>query len=117
MTNIKEQEAPGKPEEIAAKEIDSYIERVEKKPETGLPSPLQVAPGQTPAPAPITNKAGQVILAPSEPPPINLPLSEPEVREGLHHKIIDAFRWLAEFCIYLIKKYPGRVFYRSDKQT
>lgn len=115
MANIKEQETSGRPEDIAIKEVEGYIEAVEKQPELQQTPQLQPAPSQTPTPPAVTDAAGQVVMQPAMP-SINLPLSEPEVREGLHHPVVEAFRWLSEFCVYLIKKYPGRVFYRS-KQT
>lgn len=34
---------------------------------------------------------------------IVLPLSEKEIEEGLHHKVRDSIRWLAEWCLKIIK--------------
>ena len=117
MTTGKEQEPiqQSPTEELAVKEVEGYIEQVEKQPEIDN-TPLQSAPSQTPTPPPVTDQAGQVVMHPSEPevPPIHLPLAESQVTEGLHRPLVDAFRWLAEFCVYLIKKYPGRVFYQPQ---
>src|SRR5688572_12270863 len=103
------------PEEMASMQLDGYIEKVEKQVEIPKDVASVVQPVVTPQMTqPLTDTQGQTILqaAKQEEPEINLPLSEAEVREGLHHKVVDSFRWLAEFCVMLIKKYPGRVFYR-----
>lgn len=110
----KENERQLTPEEIARQQVEGYIERVEKQAEI----PADVAPyvqpqGSITLPAPITDDYGQAVMqaAKTEEPNIQLPLTENQVRDGLHHKVFDALRWAAEVCIYLIKKYPGRVFY------
>lgn len=106
-------------EEVALKQVEGYIEQVEKAPELAQDSQLQAAPSQTPTPPPITDdKTGQVVMQSVTPEvkPIHLPLNEDQVRDGLHHKLVDSIRWLAEFCVYLIKKYPGRVFYSSSTE-
>ncbi len=106
-------------DELAAKEVEGYIERIEKQAETKPPTP-------TPTPSP-TSPADQAALARAasqkalglapkmQKQQIVLPLTEEGVREGLHHKIIDGIRWLAEWSVYMIKKYPGRVFYRPKE--
>ena len=107
------------PEEIAAQQVDSYLERVEKKPEidpsvSGVvkPSPQ----GSVQMPQQITDDQGRVVAqAVSEEPDIDLPLTEGQVKEGLHHKVVDSVRWLAEWCVMVIRKYPGRVFYRQEE--
>lgn len=116
----KEQEGiPQSVEQAAVKEVEGYIEQVEKKVEIDAQTAKYVQTAQPSTPPPITDDKGQVVMQPAEPAvvPIHLPLTEPEVREGLHHKVFDAFRWLAEFCVYLIKKYPGRVFYSAQKES
>ncbi len=114
-----EQERQLTPEEIAAGKVESYLERIEKKPEidSDVAGVVKSSPaGVVQLPAPITDDQGQVVMSQTvTEPEIDLPLTEPEIRDGLHHKVIDAVRWLAEFCIYLIKKYPGRVFYRREE--
>lgn len=104
-------------EEIAAQEVEGYIEKIEKQAEVKppVPSPVQPAPSTTAAPAPVIDETGKVIMQSSTgvKPTIVLPLDEEQIRTGLHHKIIDGIRWLAEWCILIIKKYPGRVFYRQ----
>lgn len=106
-------------EEVAAQEVEGYLEKIEKQTETKPPqsSPLTTAPAATPPPPAVYDDMGKVVMqsAKAGKTTIVLPLSEDEIRKGLHHKIIDGIRWLAEWSIYIIKKYPGRVFYRSSK--
>jgi hypothetical protein len=113
----KEQERQLTPEEIAASKVEGYIERVEKQTEISGDVAKYVQPqGQVTLPKPVTDDYGKVIMesAHAEEAPITLPLTEVELRDGLHHKVIDSVRWLAERCVYLIKKYPGRVFYSKE---
>ncbi len=41
-----------------------------------------------------------------------LPLTKEEVDQGMHGKAIDSIRWLAEWCIKMIKMFHGKVAYR-----
>lgn len=57
--------------------------------------------------APVTDDSGQTVLTPSQPQQqtiITLPLTEEEIKHGLHHRIIDSIRWLAEWCMRMGKK-------------
>lgn len=106
-------------EEVAAREVEGYLEKIEKQAETKPPQalPLTPAPATTATPPPVYDDMGVVVMksAKTGKAKIVLPLTEEEIRKGLHHKIIDGLRWLAEWSIYIIKKYPGRVFYRGPK--
>lgn len=57
-------------------------------------------------PSPVADDRGQPLLTPSQPAPttITLPLTEEEIKHGLHHKIIDSVRWLALWCVRMAKK-------------
>ncbi len=104
-------------DEMAMKEVDGYIERIEKQSENkGVVSPLQPSPViNTPAPS-VSDDMGKIIMqsaSSQSKPKIVLPLDEEELKRGLHHKIFDALRWLAEWSVYIIRKYPGRVFYKQ----
>jgi hypothetical protein len=44
---------------------------------------------------------------------ITLPLTEEEIEEGLHHKVRDSIRWLAEWCVKIAKMAHGRVKYAT----
>ena len=70
-------------------ELAPYIEKVEHEPQ--ITADLQ-AHGVTATPKP----ASDVI---TKGPTIVLPLSEAEVEQGLHHKVFDAVKWLAQWCV------------------
>ena len=111
----KELEPKISPDELAAREVEGYIERIEKQAEAKPPT--QATPGQ-PASAMSAADAAKKAMAvgpKAAKQQIVLPLDEEGVKRGLHHKIFDAIRWLAEWSIYMIKKYPGRVFYRPKE--
>ena len=65
---------------------DGYIEKVEKEAE--LMTPVR------------DDTTQKVLVQSSTPqkPKIKLPLSEGQIEEGLHHKIWESIRWLAEWC-------------------
>ena len=112
----KEVEPKTEAERLAAAEVESYIERVEKQAETKPPTtPQPVTPTSGTS---LTDDAAKqaMSMAPQlQKQTIILPLDEEGVKRGLHHKIIDGIRGLAEWSIYMIKKYPGRVFYPAKK--
>lgn len=56
-------------------------------------------------PVPVDDGSGQPLLTPAQTQPtVTLPLSQEEIKAGLHHKIIDSVRWLAVFSLRIIKK-------------
>ncbi len=90
----------------------SYVERVERQVETQQPASIQKPQPQTED----SNKGdmGKIVsaqFAVQTKPNITLPMDEEEVIEGLHHKVWEGVRWASEWCVMMIKKYPGRVFY------
>lgn len=109
----KEIERQLTPDEIASREIEGYLDKVEHQTETQLPqaSPPQNSqvgppgPSATGAPPP----AGQTSMV--SPAKIVLPLNQPDIEFGLRKGVIEGLRWLSEWCVMMIKKYPGRVFY------
>ena len=111
----KELEPKVSPDELAAREVEGYIGRIEKQAETKPPT--QVTAGQpTVAMSAVDAAKKAMAVGPRRPKQqIVLPLDEDGVRRGLHHKVWDAIRWLAEWSIYMIKKYPGRVFYPARR--
>src|SRR3989304_6169245 len=111
----KELEPKINPDELAAQEVEGYIERIEKQAETKPPT--QVTAGQpavTMSAADAAKKA-MAVGPKAQKQQIVLPLDVDGVRRGLHHKVWDAIRWLAEWGVYMIKKYPGRVFYPARR--
>ena len=112
----KEIEPKVSPDELAAKEVEGYIERIEKQAETKPPT--QGVTGAKPATGMGADDAARKAMAvgpKTQKQQIVLPLDEDGVRRGLHHKVWEAIRWLAEWSVYMIKKYPGRVFYRPKE--
>lgn len=83
---------PGEAARIEQQEqaVEGYLEKIERE------------PGENP----VTDDSGQVVLTPvgSEEVTITLPLTEEEVKHGLHHKIVDAIYWLAAWCVRIAKK-------------
>lgn len=69
-------------------------------------------------PQPVTDDTGQVIVDDAQPKrvKITLPLTEAEMKKGLHYKIIDSLRWLAEWCLRLVKIAHGKFVYRGAKR-
>jgi len=108
----KEFEPQPTPEQIATREMQGYVEKVEKQVENQQPQQQQVAQPQQQQVKPVD--MGRVVssqFAQSGKPKIVLPLNQKEVEVGLHNKVAEGVRWLAEWCVFMIKKYPGRVFY------
>jgi hypothetical protein len=101
-------------DQVATREVEDYIERVERQAESQA-QVQQTNNGNVPQPA--TQPAqdmGNIVsaqFAVTGKPKIILPLNQSQIEEGMHHKIVDGIKWLAEWCVMMIKKYPGRVFY------
>lgn len=92
---------PHTPEIDPAKEIASYVEKIEKEGELTQN---------------ITDDYTQQVLLKSsanQNPTITLPLTEEQVKQGLHHKVWEAVRWLAVWCIRQAQLLPGRVKYKQ----
>lgn len=92
-----------------------------EKPRLGVPQPESAAarntePVQTPElkghleaierePMAVDNGKGQPLLTPAQTQPtVAVPLSQEEIKTGLHHKVFDSMRWLAVFSLRMIKK-------------
>lgn len=106
-------------DQIAIREVEGYIERVERQSESqGQDQPTATV--QVPQQPTIQQQdmGAQVTaqFAGDGKPNIVLPLNKSQIEEGLHHRIIDGIKWLAEWCVMMIKKYPGRVFYLPPSQ-
>jgi len=110
----KEVERPFSPESSSPKvERVGYVERVEKQTENkqqdnGTTSQNVTSSVQS------TNDMGKIVSAQfsvQQKPKIVLPLRKAQIEDGLHQKVNQGVRWLSEWCVMMIKKYPGRVFY------
>ena len=87
-------------------EVEGWLEKVEKE-DSQLQQPV-TDPSSS-------GSSGQVLLDNAQQQSgfkAILPLTKDEVEKGLHHKIIDSVRWLAEWCIRMIKMFGNKVAYR-----
>ncbi len=90
---------------------------VKKIPETRIPREIlgwleKIEKGDIYLAKPVTDdQTGQVLVtAPSaKKPKIVLPLSRQQLVQGLNQKVNQAIRWLAEWCLRLIKMKPKGV--------
>jgi len=87
-----------------APEVQPWVSKVKTAEEITLPLPIK-------------DEFGQILMQASAPvkPKIVLPLSQPKIKAGLHQKMAESVRWLAEWCWRLIKMFPKRVGYESNK--
>lgn len=86
-------------------EVKDYLTKVETAAEIDLPQP-------------VTDDQGQIVVDDVQPKKvvIKLPLTEVEMKTKLHHKIVDSVRWLAEWCLRLVKITHGRFVYRGAEK-
>jgi len=116
MAGVRQEIDRGGRDERVRLEVDGYMEKVEKRAEvvTDQGSGVAGTNNSQTIPKQTYTDMGQTVvqsLGGQQKPKVILPLTEEELKLGLHRKIIDVFRWMAEWCQLVIKKYPGRVFY------
>jgi len=121
MVAMKEKEIRSKEtEKRALREVEGYVERMkqetEKKEERK--EVVEERKKESVERIKVKDDKGGVILQgqPNDKGDIVLPLDEEEVKKKSRYSVGKSMRWLIERCIYLIKKYPGRVFYSSTKE-
>jgi hypothetical protein len=87
-------------------EIKEWVEKIEDGEEITLPHPIK-------------DDYGQILMEAASPirPSLVLPLSKPKIKKAIHKKVVDSVRWLAEWCLRLIKMFPSRIIYSEDKLT
>ena len=113
----KETERLYVPDEVATKEVENYVERVEKQTEQYVPDDPNKSnpqPNQLMQSGQVKTSGG---MSGVQKPNIVLPLDQNGVTFGLRAKVSLGVKWLAEWCVMMIKKYPGRVFYSPSRQT
>jgi len=109
----KELEPQLTPDQLANIEVAGYVEKIEKQTENIQPTNQSIPQAQVVPPTKPTDM-GKIVaaqFATSSRPKIVLPMDQRQVEEGLHRRVFDGVRWLSEWCVFMIKKYPGRVFY------
>ncbi len=94
---------PPEAAETHEEEVEGWLERLERGEDIHLPQPVT------------DDQTGQVLVEPAslEHPEVVLPVSEAVVKKGLHMKVWDSLRWLAEWSMRILKMFPGRVVYRE----
>lgn len=95
VVEVREYEVPA--------EVQEYVEKVDKE-NTELQKNV-VHEGQ-----PVVQPAMSV-----QEPSIMLPLTQPGLAVAIKQKVTMSARWLAEWCVRIIKKFHGRVFYAPEK--
>lgn len=91
---------------------------VEKKPE--FVGYVEKSGKDAVTPKPIVDDYTQQILLKSSDPTnvkIKLPLTEEEIQTGLHRKVLESVRWLAEWCVRQVKMLGARAEYKSGDQS
>jgi len=68
---------------------------------------------------PITDDWGQPLVSPPAPqnPTIILPVTKGTYTFGLTQKITESIRWLAEWCLRIIKIFGSQAIFREEKGT
>jgi hypothetical protein len=92
------EEVPTEPELEKKPELAGYIEQVEKATELATP---------------VVDDYTQQVLMKSpdmQKQEVKLPLTEEQIQSGLHHKVWESIRWLAEWCFRQLKLLRGRSF-------
>lgn len=86
------------------KEVQPYIEKIEK--EIYLAKPVVDDYGQT------------LVTAPSaQPTQIVLPVTQATLLYGLKQAVSESIRWLAEWCLRLIKIFGARAVFRKEENV
>jgi hypothetical protein len=67
-------------------------------------------------PQPVKDEFGQILMEAAQPAKLKivLPLNKNQIGMALKYKIADSVRWMAEWCLRLIKMFPKRVKYGSS---
>lgn len=66
---------------------------------------------------PITDDYGQPLVSPPAPqnPTIVLPITKSSYMQGLKQKVTESIRWLAEWCLRLIKIFGKNISFRKEE--
>lgn len=89
--------------EHVPEEVEGWLEKLERDEDVNLQAPIQ-SQGQV-----VVSPAGQVV----DEEQIVLPLTEEGVQKGVQMKVVDSARWLAEWCVRVMKKFHSSVVYKS----
>jgi hypothetical protein len=107
----------GDAELFASQEVDGYIERIEKQAENKQSDSNATQPTANVSPSTtVTDDMGKIVMAQFQNQsngPITIPFDEEGLKKGLAAKVAEGIRWLAEWSLYMIRKYPGRVYFKN----
>lgn len=118
---------PVDPEVLSAKEQKEILSQIEAEAHEireVLESPevprdveaVEAVGGEITLPQPVTDDQGQIVLDNAAPQQVTvtLPLTEEEIERALHLKIVESFRWLAEWACRLLKKGAAKFVYKAE---
>ena len=91
-------------------EVESWMEKLEKENEQ-LDKPVTDDQGQT-----VLDDIDDVDDKKKPQFKVVLPMTKEEMEKGLHHKVASSARWLAEWCIRMIKMFHGKVAYKRQDE-
>lgn len=98
----------------AIKEVESYIEKIEKSAETAVSDNNTSQQSDTSSKSnPTIQQSNSMGYTDTTVKKVLLPIDQSEISSGLNAGVSSGIRWLSEWCVMMIKKYPGRVFYSS----
>ena len=85
-------------------EVEGWLEKLEKE-DTKLQQPIvDQTTGQTVLDDSGQQQSGFKVI---------LPLTKDEMEKGLKDKVVNSIRWLAEWCMRMIKMFGNKVAYRK----
>jgi len=93
---------------VPDKEVEGFIEKVEKEGER-VGSVVMDDQGQQV----VVSDDGVSDDAQLPDDAVVLPMTQDEFQVGIHEPLIRGVRWLAEWCAYMIKKFGEKVFFRG----
>lgn len=98
----------------AVREVENYIEKIEKSTETAAADSNNNQQADTTSKSqPAVTQSGSMGYTDTTVKKVILPVDQKEISQGLNASVSTGIRWLSEWCVMMIKKYPGRVFYSS----
>lgn len=87
-----------------APEVQGWIEKIEQE-KLNIPEHIVVADDT--AAQPTGNYASSPVIV--------LPMTEDQVKKGLNQNVKQSVRWLATWCVRVIKMFKGSVVYRQEE--
>lgn len=86
-------------------EVESWMEKVDHH---DIAAPKEVVVADQTSAQPTGHYAAEPVII--------LPISHQKVQTGMKKSVTESIRWLAEWCLRVIKKFHGMVVYREESQ-